>query len=52
MILNARYPLLNPKLYHQQLPNPLQGAKAGHFNAALADELQWTEQEKGLDCNL
>lgn len=46
MILNARYPLLNPKLYHQQLPNPLQGAKAGHFNAALADELQWTEQEK------
>lgn len=46
MIFNAHYPLLNPKLYHQQLPQPLQGAKAGHFNTALADELQWSEQDK------
>ncbi|MEB3754662.1 protein adenylyltransferase SelO [Acinetobacter sp. MD2(2019)] len=46
MILNARYPQLNPKLYHQQAPMPLQGAKAGHFNGALADSLQWSEAEK------
>lgn len=42
----ARYPSLHPKLYHQQPPNPLKSPVAGHFNVALADELQWTEQEK------
>ncbi|WP_180042871.1 YdiU family protein [Acinetobacter sp. YH16039] len=46
MQFNPRYPSLNPKLYHHQMPVPLKGAKAGHFNAALADELQWLEQDK------
>ena len=46
MQFNPRYPLLNPKLYHHQMPVPLKGAKAGHFNAALADELQWSEQDQ------
>ena len=46
MKFNSRYPTLSPKLYHEQMPSPLKGAKAGHFNAALADELQWSEQEK------
>lgn len=46
MQFNARYPSLNPKLYHQQQPSPLHGAKAGHFNAALADELNWSQADK------
>ncbi len=46
MQFNPRYTSLNPKLYHQQSPVPLKLPKAGHFNTALADELQWTEQEK------
>ena len=46
MKFNSRYPSLSPKLYHEQMPAPLKGAKAGHFNQALADELQWTEDEK------
>lgn len=46
MYFNPRYPTLNSKLYHEQMPNPLKGAKAGHFNLALADELQWSEEEK------
>ncbi|ENV46896.1 hypothetical protein P255_02922 [Acinetobacter brisouii CIP 110357] len=46
MIFNPLYPSLNAKLYHQQAPKPLQGARAGHFNAALANELQWTIEEQ------
>ena len=46
MQFNSRYPLLNPKLFHQQMPVPLKGAKAGHFNAALAEQLQWSEADK------
>ena len=46
MKFNPRYPTLNPKLYHEQMPSPLKGAKAGHFNEALADELQWSAEEK------
>ncbi|MDK1684256.1 protein adenylyltransferase SelO [Acinetobacter terrestris] len=46
MQFNPRYPLLNPKLFHHQMPVPLKGAKAGHFNAALADELQWSDKDK------
>ncbi|RZG74448.1 protein adenylyltransferase SelO [Acinetobacter sp. WCHAc060025] len=46
MKFNPRYPSLNPKFYHEQMPAPLKGAKVGHFNVALADELQWSEQEK------
>ncbi len=46
MQFNARYPSLSPKLYHQQQPSPLQGAKAGHFNENLANELNWSEDDK------
>ena len=46
MQFNPRYNSLNPKLYHQQQPSPLRGAKAGHFNEALADELLWNADDK------
>lgn len=46
MYFNSRYPSLNPKLYHEQMPIPLKGAKAGHFNVALANELQWSTEDK------
>lgn len=46
MYFNSRYPSLSPKLYHEQMPVPLKGAKAGHFNVALADELQWSAEDK------
>ena len=46
MHFNSRYSTLNPKLYHHQIPVPLKGAKAGHFNQALADELQWSTEDQ------
>ncbi|WP_425918889.1 protein adenylyltransferase SelO [Acinetobacter sp. TSRC1-2] len=46
MQFNPRYPSLNPKLFHHQMPVPLKGAKAGHFNEALANELQWSDEDK------
>lgn len=46
MQFNPRYPTLNPKLFHHQQPAPLHGAKAGHFNQALAEQLQWSEQDQ------
>ena len=46
MQFQVRYPTLNPKLYHHQQPMPLHGAKAGHFNAALAEQLNWSAQDK------
>ncbi len=46
MQFNPRYPTLPARLYHMQQPLPLKGAKAGHFNAALAKELQWTAEEQ------
>lgn len=46
MHIIKQYPELNPQLYHQQSPQPLIGAKAGHFNQALAEQLQWTTQEQ------
>ncbi|TCB49794.1 YdiU family protein [Acinetobacter sp. ANC 4779] len=46
MQFNPRYSSLNPKLFHHQMPVPLKGAKAGHFNQALADELQWSDEDK------
>ena len=46
MQFNPLYPSLPSKLFHVQQPSPLRGAKAGHFNTALADELQWSEDEK------
>lgn len=46
MYFNSRYQTLPPRLYHHQPPLPLKGVKAGHFNAALADQLQWSEEDK------
>ncbi|WP_407409336.1 protein adenylyltransferase SelO [Acinetobacter sp.] len=46
MQFQVRYPTLNPKLYYHQQPVPLHGAKAGHFNAALAEQLNWSAQDK------
>ncbi|OTG75542.1 selenoprotein O and cysteine-containing protein [Acinetobacter terrae] len=46
MQFNPRYPLLNSKLFHHQMPVPLKGAKAGHFNEALTNELQWSDEDK------
>ncbi|MFV5490611.1 protein adenylyltransferase SelO family protein [Acinetobacter sp. ASP199] len=46
MHFNARYNTLPSRLYHHQQPSPLKSPKAGHFNEALADQLQWSEQDK------
>lgn len=46
MQFNPLYSSLPSKLFHVQQPSPLRGAKAGHFNSALADELQWSEDDK------
>ena len=46
MHFNPRYNALPPRLYHHQQPVPLTGAKAGHFNQALADELQWSAEDQ------
>lgn len=46
MYFNSRYQTLPARLYHHQIPLPLKGAKAGHFNAALAEQLQWSDEDK------
>ncbi|WP_445116458.1 protein adenylyltransferase SelO [Acinetobacter sp. WZC-1] len=46
MQFNPRYPELDARLYHQQMPLPLKGAKAGHFNQPLAEQLQWSAEEQ------
>lgn len=46
MHFNSRYNSLPSRLYHHQMPKPLTGAKAGHFNTALADQLQWSDEDK------
>lgn len=46
MQFNSRYNTLPARLYHHQQPLPLKGAKPGHFNEALADELLWTQEDK------
>lgn len=46
MHFNSRYPSLPSALYHHQQPSPLKGAKAGHFNTALAEQLQWSDEDK------
>ena len=46
MQFNPRYASLPAKLYHNQMPVSLKGAKAGHFNQALADELQWSAEDQ------
>lgn len=48
MQFNPLYPSLPSKLFYVQQPSPLRGAKAGHFNSALADELQWSEDDKNV----
>ncbi|RKG53026.1 YdiU family protein [Acinetobacter cumulans] len=45
MQFNPRYNTLPSRLYHHQQPSPLKGAKAGHFNVALAAQLQWSEDD-------
>lgn len=42
----SRYADLDQRLYSKQHPSPLKGAKAVHFNSQLADQLQWTQEEK------
>lgn len=46
MQFNPLYSSLNPKLFSYPATLSLRGAKAGHFNLALAEELQWTDEEK------
>ncbi|WP_312586043.1 protein adenylyltransferase SelO family protein [Acinetobacter sp.] len=46
MYFNSRYQTLPARLYHHQVPLPLKGAKAGHFNAPLAEQLQWSDEDK------
>ncbi|SDB80860.1 protein adenylyltransferase SelO [Acinetobacter boissieri] len=46
MFFQSRYNTLNSKLYTHQAPKPLHGAKPGHFNLALANDLQWSDAEK------
>lgn len=46
MYFNSRYQTLPAALYHHQVPRPLTGAKAGHFNVALAEQLQWSDEDK------
>lgn len=46
MYFNSRYQTLPAALYHHQVPLPLKGAKAGHFNVALAEQLQWSDDDK------
>ncbi|ENU15811.1 YdiU family protein [Acinetobacter lwoffii] len=46
MYFKSRYQTLPARLYHHQVPLPLKGAKAGHFNAALAEQLQWSDEDK------
>ena len=46
MYFNSRYQTLPAALYHHQVPLPLKGAKAGHFNVALAEQLQWSDEDK------
>ena len=46
MHIISQYPTLDARLYHQQQPSPLMGAKAGHFNQALAEQLQWSAADQ------
>ncbi|TXJ06753.1 MAG: YdiU family protein [Acinetobacter sp.] len=46
MFFDNTYIQLNAKLYHPQHVDSLPHALAGHFNAPLAEQLQWTAQEQ------
>ena len=37
------YVKLDTRLYHEQLPTPLDNPRAGHFNTQVAEQLGWTE---------
>ena len=39
------YVKLDTRLYHEQLPTPLENPRAGHFNRQVAQQLGWTEDE-------
>ncbi len=47
MNIDNRYALLDPRLFHKQSPDPLNNPIAGHFNDALALQLDWpyTDEE-------
>ena len=46
MHIISQYPTLDARLFHHQQPRPLIGAKAGHFNHALAEQLQWSAADQ------
>lgn len=48
MQFNPRVRITSDEALSSSNASSLKGAKAGHFNAALADELQWSEQDKAL----
>lgn len=52
MHLISRYAQLDPRLFSKQRPTVLKGAKAGHFNQPLADQLQWTADEQAAWVNI
>jgi len=37
------YAQLDTRLYNEQLPNPLDNPRVGHFNIQVAEQLGWTE---------
>ena len=37
------YAQLDTRLYNEQLPNPLDNPRVGHFNNQVAEQLGWTE---------
>lgn len=41
MKIDNRYALLDSRLFHKQPPEPLNNPVAGHFNTALAAQLDW-----------
>jgi uncharacterized protein YdiU (UPF0061 family) len=41
MNIDNRYARLDPRLFHKQPPEPLNNPIAGHFNTALAQQLDW-----------
>ena len=39
------YVKLDTRLYHEQVPTPLDNPRAGHFNKQVAEQLGWSEDE-------
>ena len=39
------YIKLDTRLYHEQVPTPLDNPRAGHFNKQVAEQLGWSEDE-------